>query len=120
VTDDIGSGERPRIREDALDVLRDAREWCLSPARWADIATILDGLAARMGGGLDLTDPERLKALNDATIRLERAGPLRIEAIDRAAKSAPPDVLERLNILIHKLSESSGAQGNDGTPGGER
>jgi hypothetical protein len=117
VTDEIGDRERAQIRDDALNVLQDALEWCLTPAGWAHIAAILDGLAAGTGSGLDLGDPERRKVLKDATMRLELAGPLRIETVDSAAKPAPPEVRERLNILIDYLS---GADGRDGTPGGGR
>jgi hypothetical protein len=116
VTDETGevseAGERTRTRDEALSVLRDALEWFLTPAEWAGVAATLDGLGADEGGGLDLADPVRRKALKDATIQLELAGPLRIEAVDRAAEPVPPSVRERLSVLIGRLStpEDQGGQ----------
>jgi hypothetical protein len=120
VNDETGeaskAGEQARIFDDALSVLRDTLEWCLTPAGWAGIAAILDDLLGG-SGVLDLTDPDRRQAVEDVTIRLELAGPLRIEAVDRAAEPVPPDIRERLNVLIDKLSASDG---KGGTPGDKR
>jgi hypothetical protein len=110
-----GNGEadgEAQIRDDALSVLRDALEWCLIPAEWSGVAAILRGLDAD-----DLSEPGQLKALQDATVALEFAGPRRIEVVDSAAESVPPDIRERLNVLIDELSR---AGGEDGKPGGKR
>jgi hypothetical protein len=105
--------QQDRIRDDALSVLRDVREWCLPPARWAEVADVVDGL----GTSLDLADPEQLAALNEATITLELAGPLRITKIDKSAVPAPDRVRERVNQLIHELAapgEEGDEQGDSG------
>jgi hypothetical protein len=109
--------EQARIRDDALDALRDALEWCLTPAEWASVAGILMTMDSGAGGGLDLGDPRQRKALAEATVQLELAGPRRIEEVDRPAELAPPDVRERLNVLIEELSRPGG---KEGTPGGKR
>jgi hypothetical protein len=118
VTDETGeAGEWARTRDEALSVLRDALEWCLTPVEWAGVAAILDGLGAAEGGGLGIADPVQRKDLEDATIQLELAGPLRIETVDRAAEPTPPIVRERLNVLIDQLSRP-GEQG--GQPGAKQ
>ena len=109
--------DQARIRDDALGALRDALEWCLTPAEWAAVAGILMTMDSAAGGRLDLNDPGQRKALEDVTVQLELAGPRRIDVVDRAAQAAPPDVRERLNVLIEELS---GSAGKDGTPGGQR
>jgi hypothetical protein len=114
-----GNGEaddRARIRDDALSVLRDALEWSLTPAEWSGVAAILSRLGAD-AGALDLAEPGQRKAVEDATVWLELAGPRRIEAVDHATESVPPDVHERLNMLIEELSRS-GEEG--GIPGGKQ
>jgi hypothetical protein len=109
-----------RARDDALRALRDAREWVLTQAEWSGIAAILNGLGLGLGretGRLDLAEPKWRAAVEDATVRLELAEPRRIEAVDRAAEPAPPEVRERINTLIEALS-ATGEE--DGKPGGNR
>lgn len=105
-----GADDLARIRDDALSVLRDAREWFLTAQEWSDMAAALSGLNVD-----DLAAPERRKALEDATVWLELAGPQRIQSVNSAAEPAPPDVRERLNVLIDGLSqmaeEDSGSGG---------
>jgi hypothetical protein len=89
------------IRDTALSVLQDVLEWDnLTPARWDDVARILD----RLGTGLDLTDPDQLAALSEATIALELAAPIRIITIETAGAPVPDRVRERANRLIHELT----------------
>ncbi len=103
-----GNGEadnRAQVRDDALSALRDAREWILTREEWSGIAAILSSLGQE-AGHLDLAEPRWRAAVEDATVQLELAGPRRIEAVDRAAEPAPPDVRERLNKLIEELSKN--------------
>jgi CATRA-Associated Small Protein len=99
-----------QIRDEALSVLRDVLEWSLTPARWEDVAGTLDGL----GTGLDLADPGQLGALAEATIALELAGPVRITKIDKSAVPAPEGVRDRVNQLIHELTQPERADDADG------
>jgi hypothetical protein len=113
VTEDIGE-----IRDDAINVLEDAKDWNLPADRWARVTTILDELETRTGSGIDLDDPELRRVVKDATMRMERLGPRRIEPVDKSAKQAPPAVVERLNITIDKLH--GGDKKGGGSSGGKR
>ena len=99
-----------QLRDEALSVLRDVLEWSLTPAGWEAVTGTLDSL----GTGLDLADPDQLAALNEATIALELAGPVRITRIDKSAVPAPDGVRDRVNQLIHELTRPERSDGADG------
>jgi hypothetical protein len=97
------------LRDAALVVLRDATLWRLPVARWDLLAGLLASAAAAHRAG----DAE---AFDQATARLEAAGPERITKIGAPPgqplpEPAPAPVRERLNHLIHALS------GPTATPG---
>lgn len=106
------TGRPGRSRNDAVNVLRDVLRWRLTPDRWGEISAILDML----GTGLDLTDPQDLAALTQASVSLELAGPELITEIDKAATPAPDRVRERVNSLIDELTQPKG-DADDETPG---
>jgi len=66
------AADRARLRDDALSLLREALDWFLTPAEWVDVAAILHGLDLE-AGGLDLAEPARRQALEDAVVQLELA-----------------------------------------------
>jgi hypothetical protein len=92
--------EMAQVRDDALNVLRDMRKWSMTPDRWAEVETILDGL----GGVPSLADPVGRARLSSATITLERIAPRRITEVDKSAVPAPDKIRERVNQLVHELA----------------
>jgi hypothetical protein len=87
-----------QVRQDAVNVLEDLLLWELSPARWEGVAGILDALA------VEVADSD-LSNLEEATIQLELAGPVRITRLGAApTEPPPPRVRERINQLIYRLS----------------
>jgi hypothetical protein len=104
-----------QIRSDARSVLQDVLRWCLTADGWAEISAILDKLEA----GLDLTGPDQLAALAEASLALELAAPPRLTEIDKLTAPVPGSVRERVNVLVHELTrparqdtdETSGAAG---------
>jgi hypothetical protein len=92
--------ELAEVRDDALNVLRDMLKWSMTPARWAEVEEILDGL----GGVPDLADPDQVARLSSTTITLELAAPVRITKVDRSAVPASDKIRERVNHLVHELA----------------
>jgi hypothetical protein len=97
-----------RIRDDALDVLRDilgwedVRGWELPPARWQEIAEILETVeSAQASGDLD--------ALATAIKQLELLGPKRTPIGSTPTVPPPLPVRERVGRTIHELSGGTGA-----------
>src|SRR5215218_4313833 len=88
------------LRQDALDVLADALEWQLQPARWRFVEEALNALkAARRAGDVE--------AIRAAIYQLELAGPVRAIGVgDTPLVDAPKDVREEINELIHTLDGS--------------
>jgi hypothetical protein len=85
------------LREDALDVLRDALVWRLEPARWAAVAVAVNALA----DALHVGDVEAVRA---AVYDLELAGPVRAVGVgDTPQVVTPEQVREEINELIHRL-----------------
>jgi hypothetical protein len=94
--DTDGSNEQG-IRPAAIQVLEYILRLELSPARWEQLAAIIDiAIDAEAAGDL--------AGLRAATVELELAGPVRVVRIGAAeAGPPPPKVRERANILVHKL-----------------
>jgi hypothetical protein len=87
----------PSVRDEALDVIKDALRWQLAEARWQAIEQILGAMDAALESG----DPQAVSA---ATVELEMAGPLRITRIGGTpVVSPPPPVRDRLNRLVFSL-----------------
>jgi hypothetical protein len=85
--------------DDALDVLQDLSSWELAPHRWEQVARILERIAAAAA----THDGEDLRG---AVADLELSGPVRALRIGGAGASGIPEpVLDRLNTLVHTLSQ---------------
>jgi hypothetical protein len=85
------------LREDAVDVLRDALAWRLPPARWAAVAAAVDALSVAVRTG----DMEAVRA---AVAELELAGPVRaISFGETPVVEAPAPVREEINALVCAL-----------------
>jgi hypothetical protein len=82
---------------DALQVLRIAARWALTPARWAEVG---DAVTAAMGA-LAIDDRLALRASLDY---LSILGPVRSAAAS-ASQSAPEEVLADLTALLDALAE---------------
>ncbi|MBO3747407.1 hypothetical protein J5X84_15120 [Streptosporangiaceae bacterium NEAU-GS5] len=98
----------PRLRDEAVATLRQATAWRLPPARWDKAAAILEALSIALGAG-DAAE------FQSAIIELELAGPTRITRIGAAPEDLepiPPPMHERLNHLIHQLTD--GGEEKDG------
>lgn len=81
-----------------LRLLDEVPQWELAPARWDQVARLLEAVA----GAADGTDDE---GLLQAVARLELAGPPRITRIGAApTQPAPLPVRERINRLVHRLT----------------
>ena len=88
--------------QDAVTILRGVLTWELSPARWEGVAAILEAMAT----SLELGDRDTMA---EATVDLERIGPVRFKRIGAESKDPPPVLVrERINELIHKLSGKAG------------
>ncbi|BCJ41109.1 hypothetical protein GCM10010168_45930 [Actinoplanes ianthinogenes] len=83
----------------ALDALSDLVLWELTPQRWEQVAEVLHQIETAL-------DTHDLDDLRDATSALELYGPYRkIPRIGSAgAAGIPPQVLERRNELVHRLT----------------
>lgn len=89
----------------SLGILRELLEWRLAPDRWQAVEAVVGRLAAARAAG-DET------AFRRAAGELALSGPGRVTRIGTVpAIPAPPRVRERVNHLIHSLT--------DGTPGPE-
>jgi hypothetical protein len=101
-----GEGEQvsvdEELREDALDVLRDALTWRLEPARWAVVAQRVDALAVAVAAG----DAEAVRAAVDD---LERAGPVRAGGVGEPPVEVPSPVRAGLTELIRTLDGRAAA-----------
>jgi hypothetical protein len=86
-----------QIRQDALTIVRQIREWEVPEARWNVIAATLATLSAAL-------DAENLKAAAEATIQLELSAPVRLIRIGAPVQPPPAPVRERLNELVYRLS----------------
>ncbi|GII65286.1 hypothetical protein Skr01_53710 [Sphaerisporangium krabiense] len=86
------------LLDDARDLLEDVLQWQMSPARWDHLTGILDAaIAAAESGDLD--------ALDAAVVRMEVAGPVRIQRIGEESADPPPaPVRDRVNHLVHLLA----------------
>jgi hypothetical protein len=91
--------ERPsaEIRADAAATLDAVLHWELTPDRWDLLAETIDAAAAAEAAG-------DLDALQQATLQLKLAGPVRHTRIGSAPTVPPPPVVhERVTRLIHTL-----------------
>ncbi|WP_257039705.1 CATRA system-associated protein [Streptomyces sp. OV198] len=99
--------------EEAVDLLGDVRDWAASPARWDDVSDTLDSLTAALQEG-------ELERFQDSLGRLEvyapRHGPRRI---GRQTELAPEPVRERVDTLIHLLSQRTPDARPTGAPTGQ-
>ncbi len=88
-------------REDALDVLRDARAWQLTAGRWKVVAQTVDALGAALVVG-------DTAAFREAVGELERVGPIRAKRFGEEPTVSAPDELvrERISELIDSLEDS--------------
>jgi len=85
------------LREDAVDVLRDALVWRLEDGQWRAVAQAVDALVAALVAG-------DASSFREALYDLELAGPVRATRIEDAEALSPPEpVRERVNELIHTL-----------------
>jgi hypothetical protein len=88
------------IRNDALDVLREAVLWRLAGDRWSAVDRALDALAAALAAN-------EADAFRDGVHDLELAGPTRAVRIeDTSVLPAPVSVRVRINELVHTLEGS--------------
>lgn len=89
----------PALREDALDVVRDAVRWRLTARRWAGVAEVVAGLDAAMRAG----DADAVWA---RVYELELAGPVRATGIhEDPVIPAPDPVRPVLDALVRALEE---------------
>jgi len=87
----------------ALEVLSESIGWLLPRPRWERVTEIVQLMDNAMSTG----DPV---ALDNATVELERAGPVRITRIGATRQvPPPPKVLERLTRTAGRLA--AGAAG---------
>jgi hypothetical protein len=85
------------LREDALDVLRDALQWRLTGPRWARVETAVEAVTSALRSG-------DVAALRTAVYELELAGPVRATGLgDTPVVDAPEPVREEINELIYTL-----------------
>jgi hypothetical protein len=85
------------LRDDAVDVLRDALVWRLTTGQWTAVTQAVDVLAAALVAG-------DASLFREALYDLELAGPVRATRIEDAEVLPPPEpVRERVNELIHTL-----------------
>lgn len=90
-----------RLREDALDVLRDAMEWRLTARRWITVADAL----ARLDAALLAGDPD---AVRERVYELELSGPVRATGIQEDPTVDPPEpVRPRLNALVRAFEQDA-------------
>jgi CATRA-Associated Small Protein len=101
-----GTGEPPgtglfdlaEVYEAAHDVVSDSLSWRLPEARWARVMEILQLMDEAISAG----DPV---ALDNGTVELELAGPVRITRIGTTQQvPPPPTVLERLTRTARVLA----------------
>ena len=92
------------VRQDALDVLRDALSWRLPEEGWAAVERAVNSLVAALSSG-------KTEAFAEATYLLELAGPIRARSAQQAeqSKGVSPEVRVRIAEIIHRL---------DGQPAG--
>jgi hypothetical protein len=95
------------IRASAVAVLRHILRWELTEVRWNQVTETIDiAIAADASGDMD--------ALQEATIQLEAAGPVRVTRIGATPQvPPPPPVRERVNNLIHALGEDPDSRSED-------
>ncbi|MFI0773660.1 CATRA system-associated protein [Streptomyces sp. NPDC021212] len=116
----MGVSERGRVpaelREDAVAALAAVAGLVLSRADWVHVERALGALEAAVRAG-------DARALGAVTGQLELVGPSRVRL--RAGEEgdgrepAPPDVLDRLNRLVHALrSEAEDDDRAEGAPAG--
>jgi CATRA-Associated Small Protein len=90
------------LEDDAADVLSDALEWTLTPARWQGVQDVVARLEAALAAG----DRDALRA---AVCDLELLGPVRgasaRSAPQREPGPTPGPLRERINELIHQINE---------------
>jgi hypothetical protein len=104
-------GDLGSTREEALEVIVEARQWRLTEARWQSIDLSLIAMDAALKAG----DPAALAA---ATADVEIAGPVRITKIGDPQVELPPPVRDRMNRLVHSLGAVQAPQrpqGKDAT-----
>jgi hypothetical protein len=96
-SDQAWTGLPDELREDALDVLRDAREWRLPGARWDSVVAEVRSVAAALVS-MDI------EAVRRAVYNLELAGPVRAIPVGATPVGEPPEpVRDEINELIHTL-----------------
>jgi hypothetical protein len=84
-------------RADAIGVVRDAREWRLTEARWVAIGPVVHELAAAVREG-------RADAAREAVAGLELLGPVRAKRLgDPPTVPAPEPIREEINELVDTL-----------------
>lgn len=92
------------LREDALDVLRDALDWRMTEARWGVVAEAVRRMAVTVRSG-------DAGAFREAVYDLELAGPVRATGVgDTPTMPAPEPVLEEVNELIHTVDGRADTQ----------
>jgi CATRA-Associated Small Protein len=98
----------------ALDVLTDVLQWRLPQARWTRVTEIVQSIDKALSAG----DPIALEA---ATVDLELAGPVRITRVGATPQvPAPQPVRERVNRLVHSLTDDAGTDRGGGDRGKDR
>ena len=97
--DQQGLALDPALREEALDVLRDALRWRLTARRWTGVEEVVAGLAAALRAG-------DVGVLRRRVHELELSGPVRATGIDEDPVVEPPDAVRPvLNALVRALEE---------------
>jgi len=87
------------LREDALDVLRDAVRWRLTARRWVGVAEVVAGLEAAVRAG----DTDAVRA---RVYELELSGPVRATGIhEDPVGPAPETIRPVLNSLVRELEQ---------------
>jgi hypothetical protein len=89
-------------REEALQLLRDVRQWRLPEPRWKWVTEAVEQLASALAA----VDGA---AAGQAVATLEQVGPTRAIPLGTApVVPAPAPVLQRIAVLIHSLTSLDG------------
>ena len=90
-------------RAEAAELVEDAFQWRLTPARWNQVESILDVLIEALHNGDEST-------IRVATADLELAGPVRVGRLGDAQPTTDP-VRDRLNETKHLLGDVDAEDG---------
>ena len=92
---------RMLARADARDVVSDALGWYMPTERWLEV----DELVTAMEAALALDQNDDLAAI---ATELELMGPPRVIRVGTSPVPAPPDLADRIAVLVHALGAPIG------------